>query len=189
MIRWAVLELFLFSISEITAWNDDGGGGKQRQEQQHEQGVDGGSAVLLFRFLQRSDSSESEGGRTRTVLTFLYLSVLGMCFLTPVLYYVRLHCEERAVRRRLQAMEVRGLETVLSRSERGFFGGVLGGGGSTNNDNNSQNAEESRAARRKYIAERRARILQLFAPVRVVSERHDIICVLSLSFLPSHCGP
>ena len=126
--------------------------------------------------VRRRMQGESERGRT--VLTFLYLSVLGMCFMTPVLYYFRLHCEERGVQRRLQALE--DTNTTTTRSRRGPNGTlvVIGGSGglagasfsssSNANPNNNTNSEESRAARRKYLAERKARIVQLIAPVRVV---------------------
>lgn len=129
------------------------------------------SRPLLFssydRALTRNDNADTERGRT--VLTFLYVSVLGICLLTPVLYYIRLHCEERALRRRLQDLHEQGLrgslESVLSQSQLPDdqqhdinFHHLQG----------LSNTEDSRAARRKYIAERRARILQLFATVRMV---------------------
>jgi hypothetical protein len=40
-------------------------------------------------------------------------------------------------------------------------------------EHSEQNRDETRAARRKFREERRARILQLFAPVRLVSFRMD----------------
>jgi hypothetical protein len=40
-------------------------------------------------------------------------------------------------------------------------------------EHSEQNRDETRAARRKYREERRARILQLFVPVRLVSFRSD----------------
>jgi hypothetical protein len=91
--------------------------------------------------------------RGRIVLTVLYLCALGLCFLIPVIYYFRLHCDERGARR-MRALELEGIAQSLEHSE--------------------QNREETRAARRKYREERRARILQLFAPVRLVSFMSDV---------------
>ena len=87
------------------------------------------------------DSSQSKG---RTVLTILYLCVLALCFVVPVFYYFRLHCFEEYARRELEM----DFTTALEQSE--------------------HHRDEARAARRKYIDERRARIVQLFGPVRMV---------------------
>ena len=108
------------------------------------------SNLLRHRHLQTSAQH-----RGRSVLTFLYLTVFGLCFMTPIFYCFRRFLEDRAVRRRLVALELQGLQAALSQSE--------------NNLGNAINLEESRASKRKYIEERRARILQLFAPVRRVS--------------------
>ena len=81
-------------------------------------------------------------------MTILYLCVLGLCFVVPVFYYFRMHCEERHARR-MRELEMAGMREALEQSE--------------------QNREESRAVRRKYREERRARIVQLFDPVRLVS--------------------
>ena len=94
------------------------------------------------------DDESSERNRGRTVLTVLYLCVLGLCFVVPVFYYFRMHCEERTARR-MRELEIAGITAALSESE-------------------NLHREESRAVRRKYREERRARILQLFAPVRMV---------------------
>ena len=88
-----------------------------------------------------NNSSHSQG---RTVLTILYLCVLGLCFVVPVFYYFRLHCFEEHARREMEL----DFAAALEHSE--------------------QNRDEARAARRKYIDERRARILQLMGPVRMV---------------------
>lgn len=93
-------------------------------------------------------NEDSDQSRGRTVLTILYLCVLGLCFVVPVFYYFRLHCFEEHARRELEL----DFTNALEQSE--------------------QHREESRAARRKYIEERRARIVQLFIPVRMV--RFDI---------------
>lgn len=103
-------------------------------------------AIVSFavRQLQNGSMSKSRG---RTALTILYLIVLGFCFLTPVLYYFRLHWEERHAAR-LQQLENEIIRQSLRQA--------------------NNNREESRAARRKSVEERRARMLQLFEPVRMV---------------------
>jgi hypothetical protein len=113
----------------------------------------------FLRFLQSSDSpADSSNHRGRTVLTVLYLCVLGLCFVVPVFYYFRMHCEERNARR-MRETEIAGITEALEQSE-------------------NVHREESRAARRKYREERRARIIQLFATVRMVSTVwHLRICV------------
>ena len=87
--------------------------------------------------------------RGRTVLTILYLVVLGLCFVIPVFYYFRMHCEDQQARR-LRDLEMAGIEASLREQQQ-------------------QTREETRAARRKYREEKRARLLQLFRPVRMVS--------------------
>ena len=94
----------------------------------------------------QANPDEGSHSRGRTVLTILYLCVLGLCFVVPVFYYFRLHCFEEHARRELEL----DFTNALEQSE--------------------QHREESRAARRKYIEERRARIVQLFGPVRMVSD-------------------
>jgi len=91
-----------------------------------------------------SSVGTSQQSRGRTVLTILYLCVLGLCFVVPVFYYFRLHCFEESARRELEL----DFTAALQESE--------------------QHREEHRAARRKYLEERRARIVQLFGPVRMV---------------------
>ena len=98
-------------------------------------------------YTQPQPNEESSQSRGRTVLTILYLCVLGLCFVVPVFYYFRLHCFEENARRELEL----DFTTALEQSE--------------------QHREESRAARRKYIEERRARIVQILGPVRMVSEK------------------
>jgi hypothetical protein len=108
---------------------------QKQQEQQQQQ-------------MQQEQEQEAGNHRGRTVLTVLYLCVLGLCFVVPVFYYFRMHCEERNARR-MRELEIAGIAEALEQS--GDF-----------------HREESRAARRKYREERRARIIQLFAPVRMV---------------------
>mmetsp|Transcript_9365 Transcript_9365/g.15682 ORF Transcript_9365/g.15682 Transcript_9365/m.15682 type:complete len:354 (-) Transcript_9365:104-1165(-) len=88
-----------------------------------------------------------EESRGRTVLTILYLIVLGLCFIVPIFYYFRMHCEDRQARR-MREMELAGVEASLREQQQ-------------------TSREETRAARRKYREEKRARLLQLFAPVRM----------------------
>ncbi|CAB9512137.1 NADPH Oxidase [Seminavis robusta] len=92
------------------------------------------------------DTSQSRG---RTVLTILYLCVLGLCFVVPVFYYFRLHCFEEHARRELEL----DFTAALEQSE--------------------QHRDENRQARRKYIEERRARIVQLMMPVRMVLKEEN----------------
>ena len=94
---------------------------------------------------QPTTTEETSQSRGRTVLTILYLCVLGLFFVVPVFYYFRLHCFEEHARRELEL----DFTAALEQSE--------------------QHREEHRAARRKYIEERRARIVQLMVPVRTVS--------------------
>jgi hypothetical protein len=75
-----------------------------------------------------------------------------MCFVTPIVYYCRLQCEECANDQHFHDLEAAGIATALEQSQ----------------ELQQHNREETRAVRRKYIEERRARILQLFAPVRAV---------------------
>ena len=86
--------------------------------------------------------------RGQAVLTFMYLCVLGLCFMTAVVYFCRMQWEERYLRR-LREHELGAIRSALAQSE-------------------ATQREESRAVQRKYIEERRARILQLFVPVRMV---------------------
>lgn len=101
----------------------------------------------IYTHTQAQSEEDLSQSRGRTVLTILYLCVLGLCFVVPVFYYFRLHCFEENARRELEL----DFTTALEQSE--------------------QHREESRAARRKYIEERRARIVQLLGPVRMVSEK------------------
>ena len=95
-----------------------------------------------------------EESRGRTVLTILYLIVLGLCFVVPIFYYFRMHCEDRHARR-LREMEMAGVEASLREQQQ-------------------TSREETRAARKKYREEKRARLLQLFAPVRMVSSEKAV---------------
>jgi hypothetical protein len=107
------------------------------------------SAVRFLQQEGRGDNSQ----QGRTILTIMYLTVLGCCFLTPILYYCRLRCEDRRAVRLSERMMIEGMAASAAL-------------GDAEHDPNV--GEESRAAQRKYMEERRARILQLFRPVRVV---------------------
>lgn len=109
-------------------------------------------ATIMVRLLQNS------GQRGRTVLTVLYLCVLGLCFVVPIIYYFRMHFEERHVRR-LRELEIEGITQALEQSQ-------------------DVHREETRAARRKFREERKARINQLFAPVKMVRTKSvGYVCV------------
>lgn len=103
------------------------------------------ASSIYIRRLRMNNSKE--GGRT--VLTVLYLAVLGLFFIVPVFYYFRIFCEQREMRR-LRELEIAALNATLQHSE------------------NFNNSEEARAAWKKYREERRARILQLFSTVKMV---------------------
>lgn len=85
----------------------------------------------------------------------MYLVVLGLCFIIPIFYYVRMHCEDQNARRQ---REVEFAEVLEASRE--------------------QQPDETRAARRKYRDEKRARLLQLFAPVRMVRRSLDLSTAL-----------
>lgn len=92
------------------------------------------------RELEKFDESQA-------ILMTLYICVLALCCVTPFFYLIRLKCEDRNVQH-LRRLEAAAITAALQESQ--------------------QNREENRAARRKYTEERRARILQLFRPVRMV---------------------
>jgi len=91
----------------------------------------------------------------RMILTALYLCMLGICFLVPIFFYFRWHCDERR-NRRLRDLEIAGMTHAM-------------------NESHVQHREESRAARRKYREERRATFIQLFTPVRTVLTKENFI--------------
>lgn len=105
------------------------------------------SGEALDEYGEMMDRMLSAGERGRTVLTVLYLCVLGLCFVVPIVYYFRMHFEERHARR-LRELEIQGITQALEQSQ-------------------DVHREESRAARRKFRDERKARINQLFAPVKM----------------------
>lgn len=96
----------------------------------------------------QNGNSQSRG---KAVLTILYLSLVALCFIVPVFYYIRLRCFADSARRELEL----DFNTALEQS--------------------TEQQEDTRAARRKYVEERRARIWQLFEPVRMtLKEEHFV---------------
>ena len=87
----------------------------------------------------------------KTILTALYLCMLGVCCIVPVFFYFRMHCDERH-NRHLQDLEIAGMTQAMNESQ-------------------DLHREESKAAQRKYREERRARFIQLFTPVRMVRKQ------------------
>ncbi|CAB9507720.1 NADPH Oxidase [Seminavis robusta] len=136
-------ELFLRRQLQATAY----GGGEQQPP------VDGMHPSLADSSVYNNNNpqpqSETSQSRGRTVLTILYLCVLGLCFVVPVFYYFRLHCFEENARRELELDFSAALEL------------------------STQHRDENRAARRKYIEERRARIVQLMMPVRMILKEEN----------------
>jgi hypothetical protein len=108
------------------------------------------STTEASRLLQAA-ARNSQG---RTILTILYLIVLALCFIVPVFYYFRLHCQDQRNRQeRLQQHRQMVLATI---------------GASAEDHDEAATHPEARASRKKYRAEKRARILQLFGPVSMV---------------------
>jgi hypothetical protein len=107
------------------------------------------AAAVVLRILQDIHH------KGRAVLTILYLCVLSLCFLVPFFFYVRMHCDDRR-NRQLRELEIATITQSLTESH-------------------SAQREEARATRRKYREERRARILQLFGPVRAVGFLQDAV--------------
>lgn len=115
--------------------------------------------TTLERMLQNENAP-----RGRTVLTVLYLCVLSMCFVIPFLFYIRMHCDDRRNRRLIDS-EIAVIAQSLDDSQ------------------GQHQREESRATRRKYREERRARIIQLFSPVRMVRPpREQLARVILMMF-------
>jgi len=107
------------------------------------------SISFSLRVLQQSHA----GTDSRDILTIIYLVILGLCFVIPILYYIRLQCDEQQYR------NMRALEMNILRDA--FLNRITMG------------REEAREARRKYNDERRARLLQLFGPVRMTLSKQQ----------------
>jgi len=113
---------------------------------------------IVFEFEESAGSNQRSlqipnEERGRTILTILYLVVLALCFIIPIFYYFRMHCEDRQARRLHE--RVRGYVTEQRALQ----------------DEGAR--EEARTARKKYRDEKRARIKQLFEPVRMVLQSHQ----------------
>ena len=149
--------------------------------------MDGGSSYDN----DENDAAVVSVPRRRAILTIIYLSVLGICFIIPIIFYCQIRCDDRRRDQELYDLEVASLALALAESTRMANGN--GGddddddgdnddedrdrdndGGENDNERgqggsgNQRNRAEAREVRRKYREERRARILQLFAPVRMV---------------------
>mmetsp|Transcript_707 Transcript_707/g.1569 ORF Transcript_707/g.1569 Transcript_707/m.1569 type:complete len:422 (-) Transcript_707:508-1773(-) len=102
-----------------------------------------------------SAHSHSAVSTGKTILTALYVCMLGICFVVPVFFYLRTQCEDRR-NRRLRDLEIAAMARALYESV-------------------TMHREETRAARKKYQEERMARILQLFAPVRMILKEENFV--------------
>lgn len=91
-----------------------------------------------------------------TILTAFYLCMLGACFLVPIFFYFRMHSDMRR-NRQLRDLEIASVTQAMIESSQ------------------AQHLEETRAARKKYREERRARIIQLFTPVRMILTEENFI--------------
>ena len=141
--------------------------------------VNGVNSIDDFVFLPDNSSSSSSSNEQqqqqqqeppngRTIMTILYLCVLSLCFVVPVFYYIRMHCFEERVRREMELEFTNALELSTSGSTTGT---------SNHHHHHLHHHSEARAARRKYIEERRARIVQLFGPVRMVRDIYIYIYI------------
>jgi hypothetical protein len=139
-------------------------------------------------------------------LLALYVAVLLLCFALPVWYYFRMRADEvrqrdeRSGRRRRSRRRRRRRRRRwwMFWRRRGNGEDGEGGEGDENEDEDSSSFDdgdngarlraaiersqlETRAVRRKYAEERRARILQLLAPVQLVRRRD--VCARALDGL------
>lgn len=93
----------------------------------------------------------------RFVVTLFYLLILVVCFVVPLFYYFRICCEVRREQRLLRRTE---LETIRAAMEQ-----------SVGSSTTAVNRAETLAMKKKYMEEKKARILQLLGPVRLVREQ------------------
>jgi len=103
--------------------------------------------TILDRALRGADNATD---RKKDILYLIYLGVLGFCCLSPCFYYLRLHMWQRYFFRRMQEQERSSLALAVARSAQ-----------ATQHEQPSDCDERVRE-------ERRARILQLMEPVRMV---------------------
>lgn len=111
--------------------------------------------TILNRALQRADNATD---RKKDILYLIYLGVLGFCCLAPCFYYLRLYMWQRYFFRHMREQERSSLALAVARSAQ-----------ATQHEQTSDSDERVRE-------ERRARILQLMEPVRMVRRR---ICCYS----------
>jgi hypothetical protein len=155
-----------------------------------------------FLLLQQHHRYLRQDAGGNTALTILYLCLLGLCFATPLLYYIRLHYDERnaerareaesqAIRRALADVAQEHWFNMLNPTDpdhmaptRSLATALAGLVNDNENDpvsnmirrlSNSWSLdqgglgrEQLRHQRRKILEERRARLRQLLAPVRMV---------------------
>ena len=121
------------------------------QEEEDEDIWNNFAARMLQENRGSNRSSTNDGEQGRFILTVIYLCILGFCCITPLIYYIRLHFEE-AENSRMRELENAGIAAALRRSNR----------------------DDTEATRRKYAEERRARLKQLFEPVKIVSKVYVI---------------
>eukprot|EP00529_Nitzschia_sp_RCC80_P022638 CAMPEP_0113486316 /NCGR_PEP_ID=MMETSP0014_2-20120614/24934_1 /TAXON_ID=2857 /ORGANISM="Nitzschia sp." /LENGTH=495 /DNA_ID=CAMNT_0000379985 /DNA_START=76 /DNA_END=1563 /DNA_ORIENTATION=- /assembly_acc=CAM_ASM_000159 len=144
--------------------------------------------VLNSRYLQHTNTSIDGANnalsvpRRKAVLTIIYLSVLGICFIIPMIFYCQLRCDDRRRDQELYDLEVAGMAMALAESTR--MANNNGGDDDDDDDDdndgeggggNQRNRAEAREVRRKYREERRARILQLFTPVRMILTKDNFL--------------
>lgn len=123
------------------------------------------------RFLQ----SESGGmGRRGTIVRLvLYALALIMCFVVP--FYLRDVCSDRQLRERDHDME----DATTAEDAPGATTGRA--------SVSAEAQSETRARRKEYRAERRARIVQVFSPVSMVSLFAIIHLRKIQGFVRAHC--
>jgi hypothetical protein len=100
-------------------------------------------------------SQIDDNGRIFVIRIVLYLVVLALCFVLPM--YARCLCDDRQYRARARDQDMEDAPPIQD------------GPGATTVLASVEEQSETRAMRKKIRAERRARIVQLFSPVSVVS--------------------
>jgi hypothetical protein len=126
----------------------------------------------LERFLQQQQptngttDNDDEVLRNR-ILYIAYLCVLGCCCITPCLYYIRISSWQRRQFREFREMERTAIIAALAQSTLGATDNNSNNNSLQFNNNNNNNAATTMEAA-AIQAERRARILQLMEPVRMV---------------------
>ena len=93
---------------------------------------------------------------SNSLLTILYLVVVCVCFLIPVLFYLRVKVADQR-QRRLRDLELASAIEISLMSDY----------------QHRESSGEARAARMKYRQQKQARVLQLFRPVEKILSRSD----------------